>query len=210
MDLKLTPSTNARKSPSQLRSRLMVDAILDATTRILVKEGYVRLTTNRVAELAGISIGSLYQYFPNRDALVTGVAHRYSDTMKVELSNILDETQSFGLRAAITAMVRGIATRNAANPQLNHILNHELPRLGNMEWRDDIAARSLSIANNLLATHRHELRTGVDVKTAAFVIAKAVESVMTSHGQAKAAKLNKDAIEASLIEMLLMFLIGKT
>jgi AcrR family transcriptional regulator len=187
----------------------MVETILDATTRILVKDGYVHLTTNSVADVAGISIGSLYQYFPNRDALITGVAQRYSDKMKSELSEILIKTKSASLRAAITAMVKGIAARNAINPALNHILNHELPRLGNMEWRDDIAARSLAIAESLLAAHRSELRSNINLKTAAFLIAKAVEAVMTSMGQAKKAKLNKEAIELSLIEMLLLFLIEK-
>jgi AcrR family transcriptional regulator len=187
----------------------MVEAILDATTRILVKDGYVRLTTNSVAEIAGISIGSLYQYFPNRDALINGVAQRYSDKMKSELSEILIQTKPNGLRAAVTAMVQGIAARNATNPALNHILNHELPRLGNMEWRDDIAARSLAIADGLLSAHRSELRSDIDQKTAAFLLAKTVEAVMTSMGQAQKARLKKAAIESSLIEMLLLFLLGK-
>jgi AcrR family transcriptional regulator len=185
----------------------MVEAILDATTRILVKDGYVGLTTNGVAERAGISIGSLYQYFPNRDALITGVARRYSDKMKSELSEILVETKSDGLSAALSAMITGIAARNATNPKLNHILNHELPKLGNMEWRDDIAARSLAIAESLLAAHKYELRKGIDQRTAAFLMAKTVEAIMTSMGQAKAAKLDKDKVESSMIEMLLLFLI---
>jgi AcrR family transcriptional regulator len=185
----------------------MVETILDATTRILVKDGYVRLTTNGVAERAGISIGSLYQYFPNRDALITGVAQRYSDKMKSELSEILVETKSDGFKSALTAMIKGIAARNATNPMLNHILNHELPRLGNMEWRDEIAARSLAIADSLLAAHKSELRKDIDHKTAAFLIAKTVEAIMTSMGQAKAAKLDKDLIESSMIEMLLLFLV---
>jgi AcrR family transcriptional regulator len=187
----------------------MVEAILDATTRILVKDGYVRLTTNSVAEAAGISIGSLYQYFPNRDALITGVAQRYSDKMKSELSEILIQTKLGGLKAAISAMVKGIAARNATNPALNHILNHELPRLGNMEWRDDIAARSLAIANSLLAAHKSELCKGIDLRTSAFLIAKTVEAVMTSTGQATAANLSKNEIEFSLIEMLTLYLIGE-
>ena len=187
----------------------MVEAILDATTRILVSDGYVRLTTNRVAELAGISIGSLYQYFPNRDALITGVARRYTDTMKAELEEILIETKTESLKAAVTAMIKCIAARNAKNPKLNYILNHELPRLGNMEWRDDIAARSLWLANSLLATHKVELRSEIDLGTAAFLIAKTVEAVATSMGQARAAKLSKDKIEMSLIEMLLLFLKNK-
>ena len=70
--------TNPRKSASQERSRSTVDALLEATTRILIKEGYDRASTNRIAEVAGVSIGSLYQYFPSKEALVAAVVDRHN------------------------------------------------------------------------------------------------------------------------------------
>jgi AcrR family transcriptional regulator len=60
--------TNPRKLASQERSRVTVDALLGATARILVKDCYDRASTNRIAHLAGVSIGSLYQYFPSKEA----------------------------------------------------------------------------------------------------------------------------------------------
>src|ERR1041384_3846674 len=62
--------TTPRKRPRQDRSRATVDTILEATARVLVKRGFDGLTTNLVADAAGVSIGSLYQYFPNKAALV--------------------------------------------------------------------------------------------------------------------------------------------
>jgi AcrR family transcriptional regulator len=62
------PRTNPRKLASQERSRLTVDALLEATARILVKDSYDRASTNRIADAAGVSIGSLYQYFPSKEA----------------------------------------------------------------------------------------------------------------------------------------------
>lgn len=59
-----------RKEPQQDRSRFLVDAILGAAARVLVEDGYEGATTARVAKLAGVSIGSLYQYFPTLDSLV--------------------------------------------------------------------------------------------------------------------------------------------
>ena len=64
---------NPRKSASQERSRLTVQAILDATARILVREGFDKASTNRIAEVAGVSIGSLYQYFPSKEAIVAAL-----------------------------------------------------------------------------------------------------------------------------------------
>jgi AcrR family transcriptional regulator len=68
-----------RKRPSQARSAATVDAILEAAVRVLLAEGYARLTTRRVADVAGVSVGSLYQYFPNRRSLVAEVIRRKVD-----------------------------------------------------------------------------------------------------------------------------------
>src|SRR5262245_43578538 len=69
--------TNPRKLASQQRSRRTVDALIEATARILVKEGYDRASTNRIAHVAGVSIGSLYQYFPSKEALVAALIDRH-------------------------------------------------------------------------------------------------------------------------------------
>ncbi|MCL2430307.1 MAG: TetR/AcrR family transcriptional regulator, partial [Alphaproteobacteria bacterium] len=80
----VTSRTNPRKSASQKRSRQTVDALLEATARVLVKEGYDRASTNRIAEVAGVSIGSLYQYFPSKEALVAAVIDRHTqETMEL-------------------------------------------------------------------------------------------------------------------------------
>ena len=70
------PLTKPRKNASQDRSRATVDALVEATARILVKEGFDKASTNRIAEAAGVSVGSLYQYFPGKEALVVAVMSR--------------------------------------------------------------------------------------------------------------------------------------
>jgi len=64
------PRTNPRKTASQKRSRATVDVLIEATARILMKDGYDRASTNKIAAVAGVSIGSLYQYFPNKAAIL--------------------------------------------------------------------------------------------------------------------------------------------
>src|ERR1700732_128934 len=85
--------TSPRKSASQERSRATVDALLEATTRVLIKEGYDRASTNRIAEVAGVSIGSLYQYFPSKEALVAAVIDRHTQ-------NISEVTREAMVKAA--------------------------------------------------------------------------------------------------------------
>jgi AcrR family transcriptional regulator len=65
-----SPSVSSRKRPQQARSTELVAAILDAAVQVLAKEGAQRFTTARVAEKAGVSVGSLYQYFPNKAAIL--------------------------------------------------------------------------------------------------------------------------------------------
>ncbi|HVN27197.1 MAG TPA: helix-turn-helix domain-containing protein, partial [Candidatus Binataceae bacterium] len=85
--------TSPRKSASQERSRATVDALLEATARVLIKEGYDRASTNRIAEVAGVSIGSLYQYFPSKEALVAAVIDRHTE-------EIAEVTRNAVLKAA--------------------------------------------------------------------------------------------------------------
>jgi AcrR family transcriptional regulator len=70
-------STNPRKLPTQDRSKETVEAILQATAIVLKREGYDRASTRRVAEVAGVSVGSLYQYFPNKESLVVALYNRH-------------------------------------------------------------------------------------------------------------------------------------
>src|SRR5215831_2912861 len=75
------PVTSPRKMAAQERSRATVDALLSATARVLVRDGYDHASTNKIAEAAGVSIGSLYQYFPSKEALVAAVIDRHMGEM---------------------------------------------------------------------------------------------------------------------------------
>ena len=85
-----------RKRPLQRRSREMVDRILDAAARIFVERGYHGTTTNHVAEAAEVSVGSVYQYFPNKDALLVALGERHLEEAVVQLGQVAEQ-----LRAAM-------------------------------------------------------------------------------------------------------------
>ncbi len=84
------PALKPRREPQQERSRQMRDDILEASIRVFAIEGPRRFTTLRVAEVAGISVGSLYQYFPNKDALVYALHTRMVAALWEEVQRILD------------------------------------------------------------------------------------------------------------------------
>jgi len=80
-----------RKKPKQMRSKLMFDNILEASTRVLEKVSFEKFTTNRVAEAAGISIGSLYQYFPNKQSILIELERIAIDKMTENIEILLFE-----------------------------------------------------------------------------------------------------------------------
>lgn len=96
MSVNSHPSSSAtpRKVPVQQRSARTVALILDAGARIFEERGYSGATTNHVAEAAGVSIGSLYQYFPNKDALLVGLESRHLDHAAAELAHLADRWRS--------------------------------------------------------------------------------------------------------------------
>jgi AcrR family transcriptional regulator len=103
------PVISARKNPKQTRSEQLVAAVLEGATRVLVREGAYRFTTARVAEAAGVSVGSLYQYFPNKEAILFRLqADEWRQTMS-QLERILIDPSTPAprrVRAAVRTFFR--------------------------------------------------------------------------------------------------------
>ena len=114
-----------RKLPRQERSRALVDAIVEAAGRILVRQGREAVTTNAVAVIAGVSIGSLYQYFPHREAIIAAVAHRHAQRLHRRLAD-LDLTHAVTLEHAVTRIVAALFEAHALDPALHVALDHDL------------------------------------------------------------------------------------
>src|SRR5215813_4393267 len=99
------PLTSPRKYASQARSRATVDALVEATARILVREGFEKASTNRIAEVAGVSIGSLYQYFPGKEALVAAVIDRHNQKIMRVVRAALAEATALPIETAVRRLV---------------------------------------------------------------------------------------------------------
>ncbi|QWF17885.1 TetR family transcriptional regulator [Lysobacter capsici] len=104
-----TPRISSRKQPKQSRSAGLVAAVLEAAARVLAEEGAARFTTARVAERAGVSIGSLYQYFPNKAAILfrlqTDEWKQTTDLLRLILEDAA-QPPLVRLRALVHAFVR--------------------------------------------------------------------------------------------------------
>jgi len=168
--------TTPRKSASQKRSRLTVDALLEATARILVTEGFDHASTNKIARVAGVGIGSLYQYFPNKEALVGAVVDRHSaETMQV-VRTALAKVALRPVDEAIAALVRVGIDSHRVNPKLHRVLTEQVPRVGRLENVQAVGRETYALVRAYLEAHREEL-TVTDTDLAAFMCVTTVEAL---------------------------------
>src|SRR2546430_5666111 len=126
------PRTTPRKRPRQTRSKATVDAILDATTRVLLELGFDGLTTNAVAHTAGVSIGSLYQYFPNKEALVAAVIERHIEAMNESLLAELGRVAALPLPEAVRRLVEVTIHGRGVDPELRRMFVDYGRRVGKL------------------------------------------------------------------------------
>jgi len=124
---------SARKTPRQSRSRDTVEAILTATTDILARKGYAALTTNRIAERAGVNIASLYQYFPGKEAIVAELRRRHGATARTAVRRILAEDAGSDLTSTLRRLVAAGLAEHAATPALHRAFTEALPALRTSE-----------------------------------------------------------------------------
>lgn len=103
------PALSPRKEPRQERSRQTVDAILEATRRILLGEGHEALTMSRIAEVAGVSPGTLYQYFPGAEAVVVALYERVRHHELAAFRAIQDALRPYPLEQAVEQLLMGLS-----------------------------------------------------------------------------------------------------
>jgi AcrR family transcriptional regulator len=147
-----------RKRPSQERSRVTVDAILEATTRILQKEGYEAASTNRIAREAGVSVGSFYQYFPTREAVMADLADRQADKMLGLLARELATLSMAPLEEAIRIVVKTVCETVAEDALLNRVLLRHLASIGRMDKLIEMERRAAQLIRVYLEVHRDRVR----------------------------------------------------
>jgi AcrR family transcriptional regulator len=164
----------ARRHAKQPRARATTDAIIEAAARVLVHEGYAAATTNRIAEKAGVSVGTLYQYFADKNDLFDSVIRREMRAM-AEVLKAEEPRGGDRLETALHRLFRGLTEAQPLGPELYR----QLERVPNALLRRRVAERNeqvLAFIRRLLAAHRAEL--GVrDLDLAAFLIVHATQGI---------------------------------
>lgn len=163
-----------RKTPRQARSREMVEVLVEAGRKVLGKEGYDGFSTNRVAEAAGVSPGSLYQYFPNKFALLDVIRDRYWDDVASRITASLAD-RAGGLGPTMTRDIAdALLTALEADTMLLRIVSYELPVAQIQDRRAALEQRVRELLMVTLRAHPH-LSQRPDPSAAAWVVVLALE-----------------------------------
>ncbi len=197
-----------RKSPTQARGQATVDAILQAAARVLVRDGYDRASTNRIADTAGVSIGSLYQYFASKEALVAELIDRHMQRMlQVLQSTAVNLPLDVTVPEAIEAVIRATFAAHRVNPRLHRVLIEQVPRIGELEQIDAFDVQGLALIEAFLLAHKKELRRP-QVRLAARVAMMAVRGVTLYTLIRTPADLDDEALVAEISDLIGRYLVS--
>ena len=146
-----------RKLPQQDRAKATRDAILEAATRVISAGGLAAFTTNSVAARAGVSIGSLYQYFPNKDALMVALIHQQQKRQLDAVSATMERLDGLDLATAVRAIVRAAIRHHHENSLYASAIDHEEERLPIRSAIGDYLEQSRAVVRVLLDRFANEI-----------------------------------------------------
>ncbi|WP_339502774.1 TetR/AcrR family transcriptional regulator [Pseudomonas silesiensis] len=193
-----------RKRPSQSRSRALVDAVEQACMRILDETGEASLTVARIAELSGVAVGSIYQYFPNKDAIVALLYERVLDEESEELLRVREGLMGMPLKSALRDILANIIRVETRLFKLNkafHLRYHSALHLG--MWRGPYQTTGEFIEATwlpLLQLYEHEITTEHPA-LAAYLLGQGLRSVIRSVLEDIPTQLESSALLDSLVAM---------
>jgi AcrR family transcriptional regulator len=193
------PLTNPRKQASQDRSRALVDTLVEATARILVKEGFDKASTNRIAAKAGVSVGSLYQYFPSKEALVAAVMERHNQELMQVVRGALAEVATLPMEQAVRKLVATAIEAHRIDPKLHRVLAEQIPRTGKLEHIETFNRENYALFRAYLEAHSEEFRA-VDLGLAAFVCVTSIEALTHNAVLHHSEMLSDEAAVDALVE----------
>lgn len=197
-----------RKSPQQARSRATVNAILDAMTRILNREHADAATTTRIAEVAGISIGTLYQYFSHRDAILDALQDREFERAMEMMQRVLAIGGPGSARDIARQVVDGLIRLHNEAPGLHRVLAVEGLRVSHPHRVQAFDLRVIAVIRSFLTVSGLPLRRA-NIDAAAFVIFQAVRAATLARLLESPPGLDDETLATELTDLVLRYLIDE-
>lgn len=197
-----------RKQPQQARAQQTVNAILEATVQVLDREGLDAATTTRIAEVAGVSIGSLYQYFSHRDAILNALQDREFERTLLFMQRVLAEANlREAPRKTVDAVLRGLAELYERSPGLHRVLAIDGLRVAKAERVHAFDLRVIDVIRHFLSVMDAPIARR-NVEAAAFVVYQSVRATMLAYLLERPPGLNAERLITELTELIIGYLLG--
>ena len=195
------------KEPAQERSRQTVQALIEATELILVEDGWDKINTNHVAERAGVSIGTLYQYFANKEALVGLLLEQYIEEQFTDLATRLADTISFDmtLEEAVPHIIHAMLEAKMVRPELSRALFTQAPHFGQVELLDAWNSQAEPMVSAALAARSKEVRD-LDTDMAAYILNNAMHGIIHATVLSRPELLDSKQLADEICELVLRYL----
>lgn len=194
-----------RKQPRQARAQATVDAIVQAATHLLVSDGFHNLSTNRIAAHAGVSIGSLYQYFPNKEAVVALVVERFAERQFEIFAQGLAAVVDAPLEQGVRRLIGTLMEAKCLEPELSRVLFEELPDVGQMDVLRAWTQRACEVVSAALQANEEEVRP-LDTELAAFVLVTACNGIVHAAVVDRPDLLSDPALADNTADLVLRYL----
>lgn len=196
-----------KKQPLQDRSRFMVKAIKEAATHILADQGLENFTTNAVAERAGVSIGSLYQYFGSKDVLLAEIKRDHFQELRDLFNRASRNLKTGQLEELVDAFIDASVQGHLLNPELHRALSDDRIHLPITENDDSDTSIGLKV-EQALEEYRQQLRPGLDIQIATRLIYSVVEKTIHDAVLNEPNRLHQEQLVSELKLMILTYLKG--
>lgn len=199
----------SRKQPQQARSKATVTAVLDAMIRILDREGPDAATTTRVAEVAGISIGTLYQYFSHRDAILDALQDREFERAMEFMQRVLGKAGTEGPAEDVAReVIRGLLSLYAEAPGLHRVLALEGLRVTPAHRVHAFDMRVIGVVRGFLAMSSLPIRRK-NLDAAAFVVFQSVRASMLARMLESPPGLDDETLTHELTDLVIRYLVNE-
>ncbi len=204
---KRTEPLEPRKTPVQARSIESVRIILEAAAQVFEKHGYAAGTTNRIAKRAGVSIGTLYQYFPNKEAIAVALIerhlvegeHHFNDWVATALASQMT------LNEIIAVFVEGMLDLHANRPRLHHVLLEETKITERLHLMfHEVETKAAKTFAGLLKGNPEVNHPSLEV--AAQLLVQTVESLTHRFATHPSRMLSREKFAAELVNMISSYL----
>jgi AcrR family transcriptional regulator len=202
-------TSQSRRRPSQARARATVDVILEAAEQVLLRGGTSAFNTNCVAERAGVSVGSVYQYFHDKGELLAGVKLRKRQAIARSAKVAYDRFPSMPMSDIMRAIVRTIILAHINEADLHKILEDEVIILPELGYHDVLQLEGLKDFRSFLERYRDEIIVR-DLELATFIVTKTFRGVVSAALKDCPEKLASGVIEDELTGFAMRYLTGKS